>query len=245
MIKIIFKKLIISLNPLSKIINKFNHSPDPFLCVVTPVFDPCLDSLKGLIKDLETQTFPNFIHVLISNGPSPKIKSYINRHKKNKKQFIYIELAPNPEDTPSALQKSIGIRKNYGMKNYSAMRYVFIDSDSKIIDKSFIAKLYMAHLLLRKDVLVVQIKINGKIFPIFPVDIGRISLNNYTFSRKIALNSEYPTSPPKKLLLVTDYLYFLQINKKFNTAFLNFVYLVKDARKSYSSVSESIKVMGK
>ena len=50
---------------------------EPFLCIITPVFDPCLKSLEGLITDLQKQSHGNFIHVSIANGKEPKIHAYI------------------------------------------------------------------------------------------------------------------------------------------------------------------------
>ena len=54
------------------------NANNPFFCIVTPVYDPTLESLKLLIKELQGQTFGNFIHVMISNGKSKAIESYVN-----------------------------------------------------------------------------------------------------------------------------------------------------------------------
>ena len=63
-----------------------------FFCIVTPVYEPTLEALKLLIKALQCQTFGNFIHVMISNGKSKTIESYVNNIRTIDKRFIYSEL---------------------------------------------------------------------------------------------------------------------------------------------------------
>lgn len=239
MLKNLIKQAILSLHPLAAKVYEKRQSSVPFLCIVTPIFDPALPSLKGLIKDLQKQSFPEFKHVLISNGLSPKCKAYLETVHKTDPRFIYVQLKAEVQDSEH-LVANIGKRKNYGMKHFEAERYVFIDADSKIIDPDFVAKLYMSHIVFRKDILVVQIKMGDIILPRFPLYLGHIDLTNYTFSRKIALNSKYPTKPGLLYALSTDYAYFREINTATNTIFLPFTYLIKDARKSYKSIRKTV-----
>ena len=69
---------------------------EPFLCIITPVFDPCLKSLEGLITDLQKQSHGNFIHVSIANGKEPKIHAYIESVRMYDKRFVYDEIPFNP-----------------------------------------------------------------------------------------------------------------------------------------------------
>lgn len=241
MIKEAVKTLIVATYPLANHINKYRKKSAPFLCIITPVFDPALASVKLMVRDLKRQTFTDFKQVLISNGPSPKTKEFIKNISKKDKRFKYVELTRELQNTGVRLQNNLGKRKNYAMKKYEAKRYVFIDADSKIIDHNFIAKLYMADILLKKDIIVAQIKLGNEILPVFPLDIARIDMTNYIFSRKIALKETYPMRLTKDQILATDWRFFLKINKKNNTSFLDSLYLVKDARRSYQSVRSFIR----
>ena len=51
----------------------------PFLCVITPVFDPARASVELLIEDLMRQTFGDFVHVMVSNGSSPEVAALVAR----------------------------------------------------------------------------------------------------------------------------------------------------------------------
>ncbi len=215
------------------------RTPLPFLCVITPIFDPALPSLKLLIKDLQQQNFPDFIHVLVSNGPSPQCNKYLTQLASMDSRFRYVELKKAPERTWQQLQVNLGARKNYCLTHFDAERYVFIDADSSITNRSFIAQLYLSHQILRKDILVPQIRLRGRILPEFPVRMGSIDMTNITFSRRIAKSAHYPTDP-WKYFFATDFLFFFDINTATNTSFLPFTYLVKDARRSYKSVGEKI-----
>src|SRR5258708_1795581 len=189
-IKPFMKQIVLSLHPLAAPLYRSTVPPVPFLCVVTPIFDSALLSIKGLTHDLQQQTFPDFIHVLISNGPSPRIKAYVESLRDER--FIYISLKRESQKADNLLA-NVGKRKNYGMKHFRAERYVFIDADSKVIDPTFIAKLYLSHRLFRKDIIIAQIKMGKELLPKFPLYIGNIDLTNYTFSRRIELHSHYPT----------------------------------------------------
>ena len=66
------KNKLILLHPASNLISKFiKNSDEVFLCVITPVYEPALSSVKKLVKDLKNQSYTDYIHVMISNGRDP------------------------------------------------------------------------------------------------------------------------------------------------------------------------------
>lgn len=232
------------MHPLHKLLNLFNRADRPFLCVITPVFDEALIPLKALVNDLQSQDCSNFIHVSISNGPSPKINQFLSQINTSDSRFIYVELKRERE-RGKALQRNLSKRKNYCMKQYPADRYLFIDADSAVISPHAIAVLYVTHFITRSKIIVCNIIYKTGVLPVFPVDIGRIDITNFSFSRQIALENSYPERPPSRNLEdlfynATDYFFFKQIHNKNNTLFLPFIYLHKDKRMSYKTVAESI-----
>lgn len=239
MLRFIFKKILILLHPLASQLYTKSNSKLPFLCVITPIFDDALPSLKPLVQDLKKQSFGSFIHVLVSNGKSVQVEKYIAQLKKTDSRFIYVEIPETKTNTWQKLQVNLGKRKNFALQKYDAERYVFVDADSAVTDKDFIAKLYLSHVYLQKDILVVRINHKDKTLPIFPVRMGTLDMCNYTISRNLAKHSHYPTDP-WQYFSATDFLYFREINQADNTSFLPFTYLKKDARRSYESVGEKI-----
>lgn len=240
MLKSFLKLILTSLYPLAPQLYAKHKTPLPFLCIITPTFDPALSSLKSLIQDLRSQSLPDFLHVMVSNGPSRKTQKYLAQIHQSDPRFIYLELKRSPQSTWRQLQVNLGKRKNYALSHCDAERYVFVDADSQIIDHHFIARLYVAHHFLHKDILVARIQLHGQTLPQFPVRLGTIDLTNYTFSKKIAKRAHYPTDP-WKYFTATDFLFFRDINTVGNTTFLPFTYLKKDARRSYKSVGEKIR----
>lgn len=239
MFKVLAKLLLSGLYPFAPQFYQTHRTTLPFLCVITPTFDPALPSLKALITDLQQQTLPDFLHVMVSNGPSPKTKRYLQKLVNSDPRFIYVEIPTAPQKTWQQLQVNLGKRKNYALKHFMAERYVFIDADSSITDSHFIARLFLAHYFLHKDILVARIRHRGAILPQFPVRPGTIDMCNFTFSRRIAQSAHYPTDP-WKYFSATDFLFFRDINTRDNTSFLPFTYLSKDARPSYQSVGAKI-----
>lgn len=244
MLKSIAKSVLALLHPLTPWLAKKSPSPLPFLCIITPIFDEALPSLIPLVKDLQAQSYGSFIHVLISNGDSPKVQKYLAKISRRDPRFIYHSCKKLSTPNWQKLQVDLGRRKNYGLSHFDALRYVFIDADSSIIDRAFIAKLYISHRFLHKDILVARIRHGKRVLPEFPVRMGTLDMCNYTFSQKIAKTSHYPTDP-WQYFSATDFLYFRDINTRNNTSFLPFTYLVKDSRRSYQSVGEKIRSSAK
>lgn len=243
--KILLKKLLVKLYFLYWVLRFLRYSNSPFLCIITPVFDDASEPLKKLILDLKAQNYGDFIHVSISNGESPKIKKTLEQIRKTDHRFKYVELKKE-SDKGIHLQKNLSKRKNYCMKQFTADRYLIIDADSAIINRHAIAVLFIAHIFTRRDIIVFNIVHEIGILPIFPVDIGRIDITNFSFSYRIANGKNYPEKPPTRkyrelFYKATDYFFFLDIHNKKNTLFLPFTYLHKDKRKSYKTVFELMK----
>ncbi len=91
------KGKLLSLHYLANTASKLNKNKkgEPFLCIITPVFDPSLISLKKLINDMKQQKLKDFIHVVVSNGASPKIEKYITALHSKDSRFVYIMLLSN------------------------------------------------------------------------------------------------------------------------------------------------------
>lgn len=242
--KTLLKKLLIMLHPMHIFLNKSNTEKIPFLCIITPIFDDALIAAKGLIADLQLQDCGDFIHVFISNGPSPKIKKYLQKIEKNDPRFKYIELKKEPEQG-ILLQKNLSKRKNYVMKNFIARRYLIIDADSAVINTHTVATLLVTHFVTRKDIIVANILHKSGLLPKHPVDIARIDSTNFSFSRRTVATHYYPDTPPKGVSTdhfykATDYFFFVQIHEKKNTIFIPFLYLYKDKRRYYKTILEKI-----
>lgn len=210
----------------------------PFFCIVTPVFDPALESVKLLIKDFQQQTFGNFIHVLISNGKSRDIESYVNQINMNDNRFIYSELEYEEINEPEEIIANIGKRRNYVLKRFQAQRYIFADADLKILKKRYLEKLFNFHVETGKDIILSLIKhyINNKqyaVLPAFPIKLGRIDIANITISRFIAEKYGYPSDHDPNFDLANDYRMFLSVSNEDNTIIMNFVSALKNGNNRY------------
>lgn len=241
MFKHIAKKLTLSLFPIMILLAKFRKSTQPYLCIITPVFDPALPSLKLLIKDLKRQSVDHFIYICVSNGESPKIKKYIGLVSKKDGRFIYISTPPQKTPDWKTLLIDIGKRRNYALKKYKADRYVFIDADSQIVDKNYIAKLFLIDRLTKKDIIITQTRLpDATILPIFPVYLGRIDITCYTFSQNIAVRYRFPQDINEQYGIANDFRFFKIINSPTNTTFSPFIAVLKDSRPTYKKISRNI-----
>jgi hypothetical protein len=211
-----------------------------FLCIITPVFDPAYESLCKLTGELKSQTFGRFIHVMISNGPSPRIKEMVVNLKD--RRFIYDEIQQETTASPVELLINLGKRREHCLKKYNAKRYVFLDADIKLIDDNYFLKLYKAHKEIKRDILVTMIKIYEQgqeiILPILPIKYGQIDMANFTFSKRIARSRSYPTDYDKTIGMGNDYRYFSKISNENNTALLNFISAIRNGNNSYKRLTE-------
>lgn len=231
-------KEIIEKTYLSGILLGKKKTREPFLCVITPVFDHALGSVKKLVKDLKSQTFNNFIHILISNGESPQIKRFIEEVNKKDKRFIYDELELEVTPDYKKILENLGKRRDYSLLKYKAKRYIFLDADIEVVDKNYFAKLFSFHYLTGKDVLVTKTDNFGQILPKHPVKYGHIDMANYSFSRKKAIEHRYPTDFDEKFGYGNDYRYYGAITGDNQNIFLNFISAKISANRSYKRLSE-------
>jgi hypothetical protein len=206
-----------------------------FLCVITPVFDECLESFQVLVKDIQQQTFNDFIHVSISDGKSTLIENFISSLKDDK--FIYVETPPtNPHDRESRFY-SIMSRRNYGLQNFEAIRYVFLDADLKICATDYFQTLYEAHQKHSNKILITKLNVGvGVFFPKFPIKCGGINISNYCFTAEMA-RLGYPTDLDRRLPYANDFRFFKKI-EPFGYVLLKFVSGIKDGNKKYKNLCE-------
>jgi hypothetical protein len=162
----------------------------------------------------------------------------VNKLSRQDKRFIYTELPKESQSTGTKLQVNLGKRRNYAMQNYIAQRYIFIDADTEMFNRNYIAQLLIADRILEKDIIMTQTMYKGRILPKLPLDIGTMDMTNITFSRNIAEMGQFPTDVVKSYGPITDYRFFLIINKPHNTSFMPILGCIKDARRSYESVRE-------
>lgn len=216
---------------------------EPFLCVITPVFDGAIESVKLLVQDLQRQSFSDFLVVFISNGPSPKIKRYVATLSLSDARFVFEARPFTPTKDYRVLLANLGRRREYALKKYVASRYVFLDADLKLLDVHYFAKLYMADLLTHKPVICTQVVVPGPqkhILPIFPIQLGRIDMANFSFSRELAQTMPYPTDYDPTYGIGNDYRFFKSINQPNNTLFLECVSAEKNGHATYTTISNRV-----
>jgi len=213
-----------------------------FLCIITPVFDPALEAVRKLVNELQSQTYANFFQVMISNGPSPRIKEFISDVGKKDGRFIYDEIEEEIINNSQELLINLGKRRGCCLKKYNAERYVFLDADVKLIDNDYFLKLHKAHKEIKRDILITLIKIRHQgselTLPIFPIMYGHIDMANFSFSKRIAKRFSYPTDFDQDIGVGNDYRFFSMISNSNNTAILNFFSVMKDGNNSYKRLSE-------
>lgn len=213
----------------------------PFLCVITPIFDDALPSVKLLVKSLQLQTEKDFFHILISNGPSPKLKSFISKINKHDARFLYIQLKKNKTKNLLETVIDIGQRREFALKNFNAQRYIFLDADFKILSSDLISKLKNAHLHQQKDIILTKVVGQNKVLPIFPIKVARIDMANFSFSFWLAKTRSYPTNIMynwEKIGIVNDYIFFDRIYNHKNAYFLPILSGVINGNQSYKSLTQ-------
>jgi hypothetical protein len=77
---------------------------------------------------------------------------------------------------------------------HAADRYVFLDADAEILDERYCARLYVAHVLSRRDLILSMVRYYDRVLPEFPIGLGRIDMANFTFSAAIAREHLIPTT---------------------------------------------------
>lgn len=234
MLKSIVKDTILRCHGLAVLLDGISRRKEPFLCMITPVFDPALASLKLLVEDLKQQSFNNFIHVSVSNGLSSKIKEYIDNERKLDERFVYSQIPYEKVTDYQSLLVNLGKRRRNSLKKFSAKRYLFLDADFKILDTDYFAKLYMAHAFIRKDVFVTKIIHSGRVSRL----LDDFDMANFNFSIKVAKAHPFFTDLDPKFGRGNDFRYFVAINTPNNTAFLDIVLGEKDGNRFYTRTTD-------
>ncbi len=235
LIKSYIKSTIVKLYPLAYILPHFSK---PYMCFITPVFDGCLDSLQQLIDDFQKQHHSSWIHVCVSNGPSPRLKKFLDYVSRDDPRIMYLEMPFESQASPVELLINLGKRRNYAMDKSDALRYMFVDADSALSNRHFIAQLLMCDMFINKDLLMVHTQLGDRVLPEFPINIGTMDMTNMVLSRSIAKKLNFPDDYDPNFHGVSDYRYFLRINTPHNTAFLPVMGCEKNTRRSYTSVAE-------
>jgi dTDP-4-amino-4,6-dideoxygalactose transaminase len=202
--------------------------------VITPVFDGGLLSLKLLIADLQQQTLGNFIHVSVSNGGSPRTKKYLQALARTDPRFVYGEIPREKTNDYQSLLINLGKRRRWCLKKFNAARYVFLDADIKVLDREYFAKVFLAHHLLRRAVIVTQVLHSGRVAK-FPTDFD---MANFSFSRALAKKYPYFTNLDPAFGRGNDYRYFQTIHTFWNTLHLPFVSAEKDGNATYRRATD-------
>ena len=215
------------------------NKSEPTFCIITPVFDPALISLKKLIKDLKRQTYKNFIHAMVSNGQSPKIEKYVTSLQKKDSRFIFIITKAALTPDFASIKVDSGKRRDYCLRNCPAQWYQFLDADLSIIDTGYFAKLYMMQKVIKTNIMLVKTKYHGNMLPANPINVeGNISLANYCFSKKIANQYRYPTNY-KAGDWGNDFKYWMKISKNEKVTSLNFIATTEGDDRTYKRMSDS------
>lgn len=237
-VKTILKELVILTYPCAIVLDRLGvWRKKPFMCFITPVFDGSFSAMKGVMAETQEQSCRSFIHILISNGPSPLSRRYVRRIAKKDPRYIYIQLPYKPTRDGVELLRNLGVRRNYAMQNFDAYRYVIVDADSELIDRHYIAKLIPFHFVTEKDIIMTRTFCGRKVLPRPPYYIGDIDLTNITFSRYIAKLGWYPTEPDPRFEHSYDCRFLRKINMPGNMAFAPINGFRKNSRQGYESAA--------
>jgi len=219
----------------------------PFLCVITPVFDPARGSVELLIQDLMRQTFGDFVHVMVSNGPSPEVSALVARVRagdlgggRPDARFLYEELPARETPDAVSLLLELGRRRRHAMGTHAADRYVFLDADAEILDERYFARLYVAHVLSRRDLILSMVRYYDRVLPEFPIRFGRIDMANFTFSAAIGHEHPYPIDHDPSIGVANDYRFWAAISAGRKPLVLDAICVRKDGHKGYVRLTDRI-----
>jgi aminotransferase len=217
----------------------------PFLCVITPVFDPARASVELLIEDLMRQTLGDFVHVMVSNGPSPEVAAFVARVRAGDlgggtpdERFVYEELPVRETPDAVSLLVDLGRRRRHAVGTHAADRYVFLDADAEILDERYCARLYVAHVLSRRDLILTMVRYYDRVLPEFPIGLGRIDMANFTFSAAIAREHLYPNDHDPSFGLANDYRFWAAISAGRTPLVLDAICVRKDGHKGYVRLTD-------
>jgi dTDP-4-dehydro-2,3,6-trideoxy-D-glucose 4-aminotransferase len=206
--------------------------------VITPVFDPARESVQLLIEGLRRQTFGDFIHVMVSNGPSPAVAALVERVRQPDERFVYEELPTRETASPAALLAEVGRRRRHAVGTHAADRYVFLDADTEILDDRYFARLYVAHVLSGRDLILSLVRYYERVLPEFPIRGGHIDMANFTFSAAVARAHPYPDDHDPAFGFGNDYRFWTAISARRTPLVLDAVCARKDGHKGYARLTD-------
>lgn len=215
----------------------------PFLCVITPVFDPALPSLERLVDALRRQTFHDFVHVMVSNGPSPAVAALVARVRAGNPpdpRFLYEELPLRETSDAISILRDLGRRRRHALGAHAADRYVFLDADVEILDDRYFARLYAAHVLSRRDLILTMVRYYDRVLPEFPIRYGHLDMANFTFSAAVAREHPYPVDHDPSMGIANDYRFWTRISAGRSPLVLDAICTRKDGHKSYERLTDRI-----
>jgi hypothetical protein len=210
-----------------------------FLCIITPVFDGCLDSFRLLVEAAKQQTFSDFIHIAISDGESPLIKKLVSSLDDDR--FTYTEVPFTNPKSQMELFFSITSRRDFGLKNFKATRFLFLDADLKVISSDYFQTLYDGHQKHPSKIIMTKIKrAPGLYYPRIPLQCGNINISNYCVTQEMA-KIGYPSDFDKFYPFANDYRFLRQVMVRHDFQLLNFVSAEKDGNKTYKNLCDYYK----
>lgn len=227
-------------HPLARWVNRLERirRRRPFICVITPVFDPAQEALILLVNGLRQQSLGNFIHVMVSNGPSPAVREFVERETAGDDRFIYDEIPEEAITGVESLISNLGSRRRHALGKYQASRYVFLDADVRLLDNDYFAKLYLAHRLSGNDVILTGSRNYERHLPAFPIRLGNIDMSNYSFSAAAARAHPYPDNLSPEYGIANDYRYYEQLTADSPPLHLDFLAAEKDGNRGYRRVTD-------
>jgi hypothetical protein len=164
--------------------------------IVTPVFDPCINSLELLYKDLELQTHEDWVWIVCGNKFSKLMDEFVESKrrlpKENRLKYLYI----NDEDQTNfySLIANVCKRRDYCIKRIEADYLFMIDADAKILDKDMFKKINFELSRNKKDLCIYKITHEEVgVLPVFPITHCRIDTLNFCVKASIAKKVGYPT----------------------------------------------------
>ncbi len=213
----------------------------PFLAVISPVFDPGLTSLELLIKDLQRQTFTDFIHVSVSNGESPKIKKFIAKLSKGDPRFQYKEFPEEAAQNAKELFINICRRRSWALKKVSTDWYFLCDMDLQFIDPHFFETLHETVTQYQPEVIIHRLYYKKNIIlPLKPLTQGNIDLANYSFSAKVAKTIPYPTDILNQKYQGNDFRFIQRVIEKHQPMYIHSLAAIKNGHNDFFTLTEQL-----
>jgi len=177
-------------------------------CIITPVFDGCLPSLKLLFKELKGQTYTDWTWTLCSNGYSAKMCRFV---RKNNRALARVRLTsrirqlPQPridyvylpyEETPDAhgLLENISKRRDHCIKIVQGDYICMIDADAKLLDRDMFTILNTELERNPQSLCIYKIMHKLGVLPKFPIRYARIDQLNFCVKARLAKEVGYPTT---------------------------------------------------